>query len=78
MVECNFCECSFDLSKIEEGYLKKIGNKFLCIECLEDLKNALDLKSMEHDIEYYTWDRDEISDIALEEIKRVLIELDRD
>lgn len=77
MPECNFCECSFDLSRIEEGHHKKIGNKFLCIKCLEDLKNALNLKSIEHDIVHYTWDRDEIRDIALEEIKRVLIELDR-
>lgn len=74
MPVCNFCDSSFDFSQIEEGYLTKIGSRFLCLECLDDLKYALDIKKIENEIDLFTWTEDEIEDIALGETKKFLRE----
>jgi hypothetical protein len=57
---CAFCGESFDNFCFEEGRCYEVGSVAVCINCLADLKNALDITKIEDRLDEVENDLDEI------------------
>nr|WP_321497425.1 hypothetical protein [uncultured Methanolobus sp.] len=70
---CTFCGEYYDSTALEEGYIDKIGNAYVCYECIDDLAASVGVPALKDEIEDLQSYIDE-QDLRIKKLEHMLLD----